>query len=77
MTPQPHPCPECGKVPRQEDYTDRDRPTVFWRACPTIHCWIGPVKPTPAEALEAWNRVVGAVIRESRTTEPPNNPVGD
>jgi len=54
------PCPQCGRrptnVPMYED-SEPGRCVGFVAGC--LRHWRGPVMPTSAEALDAWDRVMG------------------
>lgn len=51
------PCP-CGK-PGVLVEGLHAKPVYYRAGCQSVKCWQGPQRPTPQEAVEAWNTVVG------------------
>jgi Lar family restriction alleviation protein len=71
------PCPFCGSIDLSVSHTIQGS---CWVVCETATCGaIGPTKPTPAEAVSAWNtRVLGmrvdadeALLEDAPAPGPP------
>ena len=67
------PCPFCGSTEVSVSHTVQGS---CWVVCDTAACGaIGPTKPTPAEAVSAWNTRVLGVGGEVDVARPEDAPV--
>jgi Lar family restriction alleviation protein len=66
------PCPFCGSIEVSVSHTVQG---TCWVVCETAACnAIGPTKPTPAEAVSAWNTRVLGVAGDEDVARPEDTP---